>query len=533
MEKITAGIYVDGDKVKCYACECQFPYTPGENVPQKHLELFPRCTTAQFEMDSIPKQFASFDSLKYEDERLATFIEWPSLNHALPEELAREGFFYLRTQDYCACVYCFTVVGKWKEDNKRRDKHKMQCPFITGKTAVGNVPMSHCNILNYLPFTNNLPFKPLPPPRVIKQRRQPPSTGSSIHRRVSTIRKRWRRPLLLPSLADSACHGHLTSLEDRIETFDGWPLSDYHKPQTMAEAGFYYLGVSDHVRCYACGYGLRNWQRGEVPLRQHAKWYPDCPFVSEHFSNTELMLLTIDYRRGWGATYDVSDQVLDILMQNDIVQYLRSAGVPESLLRLTYKNRLVRTGVPFFSIDNFSSELDLYCFKKRERNAMCRTLLPAARKEPAAPPPPNNCRICLPQQSESDATAVKPCTHKRNNYACRGCFQYQASVIFKPCGHRNLCRLCSFGVLKCTKCNSKVKAHQYAATQPHNCYVCNQFLIDVTFSPCEHTVCCQICSKKVNFCLLCDSLIEKRRYTLKPEVTRTKHPLILNLARWQ
>ena len=39
------------------------------------------------------------------------------------------------------------------------------------------------------------------------------------------------------------------------------------------------LGVGDSVRCYHCGGGLRNWEEGDVPFEEHAKWYPTCPHV--------------------------------------------------------------------------------------------------------------------------------------------------------------------------------------------------------------------------------------------------------------
>lgn len=38
-------------------------------------------------------------------------------------------------------------------------------------------------------------------------------------------------------------------------------------------------GVGDSVRCYFCGGGLRNWEHGDVPMEEHAKWYPKCPHI--------------------------------------------------------------------------------------------------------------------------------------------------------------------------------------------------------------------------------------------------------------
>lgn len=40
-----------------------------------------------------------------------------------------------------------------------------------------------------------------------------------------------------------------------------------------------FAGLSDHVRCFHCGNGLRNWETEDLPWNEHARWYPDCTFV--------------------------------------------------------------------------------------------------------------------------------------------------------------------------------------------------------------------------------------------------------------
>ena len=43
------------------------------------------------------------DSLRFEDERLATFIDWVDTVDA--KELAKNGFYCLRIKDHTACVF--------------------------------------------------------------------------------------------------------------------------------------------------------------------------------------------------------------------------------------------------------------------------------------------------------------------------------------------------------------------------------------------------------------------------------------------
>lgn len=97
------------------------------------------------------KTFVSMDSLWYEEERLATFIDWP-VPFISSRELAQEGFYYLRTKDHCACAFCRGIIGAWEEGDTPRGEHKRHfphCPFVQGKVTP-NVPLKQGNILSRL-----------------------------------------------------------------------------------------------------------------------------------------------------------------------------------------------------------------------------------------------------------------------------------------------------------------------------------------------------------------------------------------------
>lgn len=99
------------------------------------------------------KVFHTFDSLRYERERLATFIDWP-LSWLSPESLAKEGFYYLRESDHCSCVFCRGVVGSWEVGDVPRTEHKRHfetCNFVRGQ-PVGNVPIGLGDLLSSLPM---------------------------------------------------------------------------------------------------------------------------------------------------------------------------------------------------------------------------------------------------------------------------------------------------------------------------------------------------------------------------------------------
>ncbi|KAK3579674.1 hypothetical protein CHS0354_027129 [Potamilus streckersoni] len=65
----------------------------------------------------------------------------------------------------------------------------------------------------------------------------------------------------------------------RLSTFVRWPSHMSQTPKQVADAGFYYTGIQDIVRCFACDGGLKNWDPEDDPWIEHARWFPQCPFV--------------------------------------------------------------------------------------------------------------------------------------------------------------------------------------------------------------------------------------------------------------
>ena len=76
----------------------------------------------------------------------------------------------------------------------------------------------------------------------------------------------------------------MRSCEARLQTFldssSIWPAHRIRAtPQQIVNAGMYYLGERDRVKCWYCNGGLQNWERDDDPMEEHAKWFPLCEFV--------------------------------------------------------------------------------------------------------------------------------------------------------------------------------------------------------------------------------------------------------------
>ena len=171
------------------------------------------------------RMWSSFDSLQDESERLGTFTGWQGLT--APIELAKSGFFYLKTRDYVQCIYCRMTLGDWEKED--------------------NVPFEHSRYAPFCPLVRGI--KPI---------------GVDVAGRDT---------------AENPRNSRFALLEQRLASFAGWPLSEVTTPQDLATSGFYYVGLSDYTRCFVSGCGLRNWCQGDDPLSLHKKFFPECEFV--------------------------------------------------------------------------------------------------------------------------------------------------------------------------------------------------------------------------------------------------------------
>nr|XP_027233599.1 death-associated inhibitor of apoptosis 2-like [Penaeus vannamei] len=221
----------------------------------------------------IYKAFKSLD-LVFEATRLQTFIDWP-LEKPNPSELATDGFIYTRTKDYCTCVFCWQLIQIEINDNPRQKHERIApfCPFIRDQ-PVGNVPINQntCGTI------------------VTKSYPECDRLGVFIKRCPPK-----RKDYML--------------IEKRLKSFDvnKWPDDLTQTREDLVDAGFFYCGLSDHVRCFHCGNGLRNWESGDIPWNEHARWYPHC-----HYVNIRKGQEFIEKRTGmW--TYDrIDTMILDV-----------------------------------------------------------------------------------------------------------------------------------------------------------------------------------------------------------------------------
>ncbi|XP_065361636.1 death-associated inhibitor of apoptosis 1-like [Calliphora vicina] len=187
-------------------------------------------------------QYRLCDRFKNEDERLQTFDNWP-LNWLDKNILAATGMFYTGDGDKTKCYFCEIMIGKWELQDDPVQEHlrwSPNCPLLK-RRLTSNVPINNITLDQLLPPAKYATYD-TPPIQSWKTR---PSTDYSIK-------------------------------AVRLQTFVDWPRSMKQKPAELAEAGFYYMGVGDSVKCFSCQGGLKDWEVDDDPWEQHALWMGDC-----------------------------------------------------------------------------------------------------------------------------------------------------------------------------------------------------------------------------------------------------------------
>ena len=74
-------------------------------------------------------------------------------------------------------------------------------------------------------------------------------------------------------------HPRYSTVDARLRSFKDWPPALKQRPAELAEAGFYYIGLSDQVKCFYCDGGLRNWCPEDNPWTEHSRWFSKCGFI--------------------------------------------------------------------------------------------------------------------------------------------------------------------------------------------------------------------------------------------------------------
>lgn len=233
-------------------------------------------------------------SVSYHTEvaRLESFRNWTVLfiNKA---ELARYGFYYVGPNDMVKCYFCRVEIGLWEPNDNVLSEHLRWSPYcpLLRKRQTNNVPID-ASFLDQLPEPsydtcgirireNSVAENAYSssdrsssgslssPPSSLTSESSMLSNGPIAQQHAAPALPQQKRPEY-PNYAIEA---------KRLESYEDWPKFMKQKPKELSDAGFFYTGKSDRVKCFSCGGGLKDWEAEDEPWEQHAMWYSNCEYL--------------------------------------------------------------------------------------------------------------------------------------------------------------------------------------------------------------------------------------------------------------
>ncbi|KAK3603355.1 hypothetical protein CHS0354_025961 [Potamilus streckersoni] len=247
--------------------------------------------------------------------------------------------------------------------------------------------------------------------------------------------------------------------KDRLDTFSRWPSDIVQTPAQVAEAGFFYTGSHDIVRCFACDGGLKNWDPDDDPWVEHARWFPQCAYVlhvkGEEFINLAQMTTEesdeeYEYAAHAGATLgggeNSSMNTNSVSNEMSIPSVLETEGA-KLVLRMGYSERDVALAINDIfkeGKDVFTGQdiADIILEKEMRKELVCSKV--------SADYSTSVENITTAEQ------AFRENKHLKEMLQCIECKTKERNILFLPCTHHVVCESCSRDLHICTYCYRKI-----------------------------------------------------------------------------
>ncbi|KAI7794414.1 putative baculoviral IAP repeat containing 7 [Triplophysa rosa] len=371
--------------------------------------------------------------MRNEEERLQTFQNWPREAPVRPGDLARAGFFYLRYGDTVQCFCCAGILRYWVQGDTplgEHERHFPTCGFVMGRD-VGNVP-----------------------------------TASSDSVDGQLLSQLQRMTVDEQVLFGQAVYPEMESEDSRLTTYHNWPTGASVQPDTLARAGFFYTGHGDNVKCFYCDGGLRNWEPGDDPWQEHAKWFPQCEYLlqtrgREYVSNIQQSHFNLNERVG-GSLSSSSGSITSgvvggqnteaAVMLSPVVQAVLQMGFQRSLVESLVQSRYLLTGSHYTSVSDLVT--DVLQAEEEERHTGEPRPETVERQDSSTS---ERTQSAVREKVRSDLSPEEQLRQLQEERTCKVCMDKLVSMVFIPCGHLVVCTDCAASLHHCPICRGVIR----------------------------------------------------------------------------
>ncbi|XP_052789514.1 uncharacterized protein LOC128223991 [Mya arenaria] len=392
-------------------------------------------------------------SMRYELLRLCTLRTFPRENKPYLIKLAAAGFYYASDGDGVVCYCCGIRRYGWTDRDDPTSVHKrinQHCKFFK-KNAEYNVPaiafgpiglkeafldsIADCEVLNYSEDVNN---------SMDNNQSGQPSVTNRPGLGIQT---------LMPK------HPQYATKIQRESSYNGWPNTSRHTPIELADAGFFFAGFGDCVRCFHCGIGLRHWDKDDNVWIEHARWSKDCVFLLQKKGGpfVELVQLCVQY------TNELEDQTgatglsnLEKYLVGDAAQFVLTQGFTPLQIKESLEAILSKDSNASINGEILLQKATELHGQKNETPSEDNTTPKGSESTPEATE--NRAGGKTSEAAVVDPKVIKEENEQlREQTVCKVCQDNSVSIVFLPCGHLVTCVDCAPAMRKCPICRADVK----------------------------------------------------------------------------
>ncbi|XP_041432497.1 uncharacterized protein LOC108703849 [Xenopus laevis] len=209
--------------------------------------------------------------------------------------LSQAGFYYVGPGDRVRCFSCGGELENWEFRNDPLTRHQLSfpdCPYVLELRARAEMSTIFGQSQTVSASERLSPTVPSSSncPTVHGQIKDPD------YSKVESITEGESETPAPPSGSSISGQKPLRTMRDKHNRLETYRRHRHHFPhnnqRSLSQAGFYYVGPGDRVRCFSCAGELENWQPGDVPLTRHQLSFPDCPYVLELEAKRPMNLST-------------------------------------------------------------------------------------------------------------------------------------------------------------------------------------------------------------------------------------------------
>lgn len=376
-------------------------------------------------------------SYHMEATRLDSFSNW-SISFISKTELARYGFYFVGPNDMVKCYFCRVEIGLWEPNDNVLSEHLRWSPYcpLLRKRQTNNEPIDS-SFLDQLPEpsydTCGIRIREnsvaengysssdrsssgslsSPPSSLTSESSMMSnsSVGYQQHQQQEQQQQQQKRPEY-PNYAIEA---------KRLESYEDWPKFMKQKPKELSDAGFFYTGKSDRVKCFSCGGGLKDWEAEDEPWEQHAMWYSHCEYL-KLMKGEEYIAHCLAKKENPPAASELLQTPLEF--GPSCSPQPSTSGVAST----------ATTSLPSSQSSSLSTSVE-------EINASGSTI-----RNSNSPTAHTSAGSGLEEDED------EPNRKSDTSRTCKICYVNEYNTAFSPCGHVVACAKCASSVTKCPLC---------------------------------------------------------------------------------